>query len=47
MKESIAFLHAISKITFKNKIDEIVVVVTFKVPVARCGGWQQGWTTLF
>jgi len=25
---------------------EIALVVTFKVPVATCGDWRQGWTTL-
>jgi len=29
-----------------NENEQIVRVDTLKVPVATCGDWRQGWTTL-
>jgi len=34
------------KISRNDEIKEIVLVATFKVPVATCGEWRQGWTPL-
>jgi len=36
-----------SKNILKNNNEEIVLVATLKMPVATCGDWRQGWTTLF
>jgi hypothetical protein len=33
--------------TLKYENEEIVFVATLKLPVATCGEWRQGWTTLF
>jgi len=33
--------------TQKYENEEIVFVATLKLPVATCGEWRQGWTTLF
>jgi hypothetical protein len=30
----------------ENEIKEIELVVTFKLSVATCGKWRQGWTPL-
>jgi hypothetical protein len=32
--------------SLKYENEEIVVVATFKEPVATCGEWRQGWATL-
>jgi len=38
------FHHFLNRLKYKN--EEIVAVATFKEPVATCGKWLQGWTTL-
>ena len=30
----------------EHEISEIVLVATFKLSIATCGDWRQGWTTL-
>ncbi len=30
----------------EHEIKKIVLVATFKLSVATCGEWRQGWTTL-
>jgi hypothetical protein len=50
-RESIAFLHVISKTVFKNEIKEIVVVATFKVPAPdaadgnKVGRYSRPWSS--
>jgi len=34
------------KILLYTKFKDIVAVATFKMLVATCGDWRQGWTTL-
>jgi hypothetical protein len=34
------------KESITSNIDLIALVATFKKPVAPCGEWRQGWTTL-
>jgi hypothetical protein len=34
------------KISRNDEIKDIALVATFKVPVATCGEWRQGWTPL-
>jgi len=36
----------IKKNSLQYENEEIVVVATFKEPVATCVEWRQGWTTL-
>jgi hypothetical protein len=38
--------HYLKKSLLKYENEEIVVVATFKEPVATCGEWLQGRTTL-
>jgi len=33
-------------VLLETLVEEIVLVATLKVPVATCGDWRQGWTTL-
>ncbi len=42
------FAHIVQNLknSYEHEIEEIVLVATFKLSVATCGDWRQGWTTL-